>query len=201
MHAIETIIGPIARPKHVYIVPDMPKTRSGKIMRRVLAAISNTMDIGDVTTLANPEVVEEIRKMVQGEGVVVDQRGPGGLEKLSARSGRPGRTAVALDGQQKRQFQQRLSQWYRRYGRDLPWRRTTDPYAILVSEVMLQQTQVERVMEYYRRFLARFPTVAALAAASSTTCSSLAGAGLLPPGAQPASGGPAGHGTPPGGVS
>src|SRR4029450_7371291 len=66
----------------------------------------------------------------------------------------------------KRQFQQRLSQWYRRYGRDLPWRRTTDPYAILVSEVMLQQTQVERVLEYYRRFLARFPTVAALAAAS-----------------------------------
>ena len=73
---------------------------------------------------------------------------------------------MALDGQQKRQFQQRLSQWYRRYGRDLPWRRTTDPYAILVSEVMLQQTQVERVLEFYRRFLARFPTVAALAAAS-----------------------------------
>ena len=65
----------------------------------------------------------------------------------------------------KRQFQQRLSQWYRRSGRDLPWRRTTDPYAILVSEVMLQQTQVERVLEFYRRFLARFPTVAALAAA------------------------------------
>ena len=73
---------------------------------------------------------------------------------------------MALDGQQKRQFQQRLSQWYRRYGRDLPWRRTTDPYAILVSEVMLQQTQVERVLEFYRRFLARFPTVVALAAAS-----------------------------------
>ena len=54
---------------------------------------------------------------------------------------------MALDGQQKRQFQQRLSQWYRRHGRDLPWRRTTDPYAILVSEVMLQQTQVERVLE------------------------------------------------------
>ena len=66
----------------------------------------------------------------------------------------------------KRQFQQRLSQWYRRSGRDLPWRRTTDPYAILVSEVMLQQTQVERVLEYYRRFLARFPTVAVLAVTS-----------------------------------
>jgi acetyl-CoA synthetase len=64
--AIETSIGKIARPKHVYIVPDMPKTRSGKIMRRVLAAISNGRDIGDVTTLANPEIVKEIQKMVQG---------------------------------------------------------------------------------------------------------------------------------------
>lgn len=62
---IEISIGKIARPKHVYIVPDMPKTRSGKIMRRVLAAISNGRDIGDVTTLANAAIVEEIRKMVQ----------------------------------------------------------------------------------------------------------------------------------------
>ena len=80
VHAIETIIGPIARPKHVYIVPDMPKTRSGKIMRRVLAAISNTMNIGDVTTLANPEVVEDIRQMVQGEGVAVTKEGPEDLK-------------------------------------------------------------------------------------------------------------------------
>jgi acetyl-CoA synthetase len=58
-------IGKIARPKNIYIVPDMPKTRSGKIMRRVLAAISNKEDVGDVTTLANPEVVEEIKKIVQ----------------------------------------------------------------------------------------------------------------------------------------
>ncbi len=63
---IERDIGKIARPKHVYIVPDMPKTRSGKIMRRVLAAISNNAEVGDVTTLANPEVVEAIRQMVQG---------------------------------------------------------------------------------------------------------------------------------------
>jgi A/G-specific adenine glycosylase len=55
--------------------------------------------------------------------------------------------------------------WYARQGRDLPWRRTRDPYRVLVSEVMLQQTQVERVKAYYRRFLARYPTVAALAAA------------------------------------
>ncbi len=63
--AIETTIGKIARPKHVYIVSDMPKTRSGKIMRRVLTAISNGQDVGDVTTLANPDVVKEIQKLVQ----------------------------------------------------------------------------------------------------------------------------------------
>lgn len=56
-------IGKIARPKKVWIVPDMPKTRSGKIMRRVLAAISNDRDVGDTTTLANPDIVTEIHKM------------------------------------------------------------------------------------------------------------------------------------------
>ncbi|MGA9855104.1 MAG: acetate--CoA ligase [Gammaproteobacteria bacterium] len=69
--ANEDIIGKFARPKHVYIVPDMPKTRSGKIMRRVLASISNRRDVGDVTTLANPAVVEEIRVLVQGKEKVV----------------------------------------------------------------------------------------------------------------------------------
>jgi acetyl-CoA synthetase len=73
---LETAIGKIARPKHVRIVPDMPKTRSGKIMRRVLAAISNTMEVGDVTTLANPEIVEQIRVMVQGEAKVSTKAGP-----------------------------------------------------------------------------------------------------------------------------
>ncbi len=63
--AIETDIGKIARPKNVWIVPDMPKTRSGKIMRRVIAAISNFADVGDITTLANPEIVEGIRHHVQ----------------------------------------------------------------------------------------------------------------------------------------
>jgi acetyl-CoA synthetase len=67
--AIETEIGKIARPKHVWIVPDMPKTRSGKIMRRVIAAVSNFADVGDVTTLANPEIVEGIRHYVQSEKV------------------------------------------------------------------------------------------------------------------------------------
>jgi len=63
--AIETEIGKIARPKNVWIVPDMPKTRSGKIMRRVIAAVSNFTEVGDVTTLANPEVVDGIRRQVQ----------------------------------------------------------------------------------------------------------------------------------------
>jgi acetyl-CoA synthetase len=63
--AIEVEIGKIARPKNVWIVPDMPKTRSGKIMRRVIASISNFADIGDVTTLANPEIVDSIRQHVQ----------------------------------------------------------------------------------------------------------------------------------------
>jgi len=65
--AVDTEIGKIARPKNVWIVPDIPKTRSGKIMRRVLAASSNFADIGDITTLANPEIVEGVRHQVQSE--------------------------------------------------------------------------------------------------------------------------------------
>jgi len=64
-----------------------------------------------------------------------------------------------------RAFQRRLIKWYKQYGRDLPWRHTRDPYAILVSEVMLQQTQVSRAMLYYERFLGRYPTVEDLARA------------------------------------
>src|SRR5690606_38148562 len=59
----------------------------------------------------------------------------------------------------------RLLRWFRAHGRDLPWRRTRDPYRILVSEVMLQQTQVARVEGYWHAFLARFPTLADLARA------------------------------------
>ncbi len=62
-------------------------------------------------------------------------------------------------------FRKSLLEWYRRTARDLPWRRTRDPYRIWVSEVMLQQTRAEVVAAYYERFLARFPNVAALAAA------------------------------------
>jgi len=65
-------------------------------------------------------------------------------------------------------FRRALRSWYRRNGRDLPWRRTTDPYAILVSEFMLQQTQVATVVPYYNEWLRRFPDVATLAAASES---------------------------------
>jgi acetyl-CoA synthetase len=81
---IETMIGKIARPKSVHIVPDLPKTRSGKIMRRVLAAISNTMDTGDVTTLANPDIVETIRKQVQGEAKVALKEGPEDIKQFGS---------------------------------------------------------------------------------------------------------------------
>src|SRR5215471_21601671 len=60
-----------------------------------------------------------------------------------------------------------LLQWYALAQRDLPWRSTHDPYAILVSEMMLQQTQVQRVLPKYEQFLATFPTIADLAAAST----------------------------------
>jgi A/G-specific adenine glycosylase len=52
-----------------------------------------------------------------------------------------------------------LLQWYAGHGRDLPWRRTVDPYRVLVSEIMLQQTQVDRVIPKYHQFLDRYPTL------------------------------------------
>lgn len=64
-----------------------------------------------------------------------------------------------------RRFQQRLLKWYGTYGRDLPWRKTSDPYHILVSEVMLQQTQVDRVIPKYHQFLNRYPSFETLASA------------------------------------
>ncbi|HEV8600716.1 MAG TPA: hypothetical protein VGQ69_15250 [Gemmatimonadales bacterium] len=62
-------------------------------------------------------------------------------------------------------FIRKLLAWYRRTARNLPWRATRNPYAILVSEFMLQQTQVSRVLEYFPRFMARFPTIDTLARA------------------------------------
>jgi A/G-specific adenine glycosylase len=63
-------------------------------------------------------------------------------------------------------FRRSLLRWFRRYGRDLPWRRTRDPYRVIVSEFMLQQTQVARVEPYYHRFLDSYPTIDRLASAS-----------------------------------
>jgi len=86
--AIDREIGKIARPKHVWIVADMPKTRSGKIMRRVIAGISNFADVGDVSTLANPEIVEDIRHRIQAEklarGEVPRQLTPEEAEEIKA---------------------------------------------------------------------------------------------------------------------
>jgi A/G-specific adenine glycosylase len=65
----------------------------------------------------------------------------------------------------RQRFRRTLLTWYRANGRDLPWRRTSDPYHILVSEVMLQQTQVDRVLPKYHEWLARYPSLTALATA------------------------------------
>ncbi len=63
-------------------------------------------------------------------------------------------------------FRRRIVAWFRKHGRDLPWRQTRDPYRVLVSEIMLQQTQVSRVEGFYHRFLAEYPDLGALAAAT-----------------------------------
>jgi A/G-specific adenine glycosylase len=65
------------------------------------------------------------------------------------------------------EFRRRLLRWFRQNGRELPWRQTRDPWQVLVSEFMLQQTQVSRVQPYYQRFLEQYPSVESLAAASS----------------------------------
>jgi A/G-specific adenine glycosylase len=65
-------------------------------------------------------------------------------------------------------FRRRLLAWYRANGRDLPWRRTDDPYHILVSEIMLQQTQVDRVLPKYLEWLGKYPSLEALASADET---------------------------------
>ena len=66
----------------------------------------------------------------------------------------------------RRVFRRRLLAWYQQHGRDLPWRRTDDPYHILVSEIMLQQTQVDRVLPKYAEWLQKFPSMHALAGAT-----------------------------------
>ncbi len=70
-----------------------------------------------------------------------------------------------LNGRELAIFRKQLLEWFRQFQRDLPWRRTTDPYRIWLSEIMLQQTRVAAAIPYYERFLQRFPDVHALAAA------------------------------------
>jgi A/G-specific adenine glycosylase len=70
-----------------------------------------------------------------------------------------------VDAARASSFSRAVRAWFRRKGRKLPWRETRDPYRVLVSEAMLQQTQVSRVLSFYDRFLTRFPTLEALAAA------------------------------------
>src|SRR6201998_3386945 len=75
----------------------------------------------------------------------------------------------------RKELQQALLSWYRKHRRDLPWRRTRDPYAIWISEIMLQQTRVAAAIPYFERFLARFPDVQTLARASEAEALSLWG--------------------------
>jgi A/G-specific adenine glycosylase len=86
-----------------------------------------------------------------------------GPRTSSQRKKKTSKKPSGLDASQKRRFQARLLKWYEKHGRDLPWRKTSDPYHILVSEVMLQQTQVDRVIPKYHEFLERYPSFEELA--------------------------------------
>jgi len=84
-------------------------------------------------------------------------------KKILVRRKRSSTRTGTLKTEVKRRFQRKLLSWYGKNGRDLPWRNTSDPYHILVSEVMLQQTQVDRVIPKYHEFLERYPTFEDLA--------------------------------------
>src|SRR5688572_21673174 len=91
-----------------------------------------------------------------------------GSRTSSQRKKKRSKKSPGLDASQKRRFQVRLLKWYEKHGRDLPWRKTSDPYHILVSEVMLQQTQVDRVLPKYHEWLEKYPSLRALADAAET---------------------------------
>jgi A/G-specific adenine glycosylase len=88
-----------------------------------------------------------------------------GRKRAAAPAPRPQALPPVPGAAPRRLFRRRLFEWYRRNGRDLPWRLTRDPYSILVSEVMLQQTQVDRVVPKYHEWLEKYPTLEALASA------------------------------------
>jgi A/G-specific adenine glycosylase len=113
--------------------------------------------------LADPAAVEQ-RRLASVASAGVDFHGRPKVYEMPVR--RPERRRLSLPTTpERRRFRRRLLTWYRRHGRDLPWRQTDDPYHILVSEIMLQQTQVDRVLPKYVEWLDRFPSLEALAAA------------------------------------
>lgn len=85
--------------------------------------------------------------------------------KQQSHAERAAAVVASIEVEELQAFGRRLRAWYRKHARDLPWRKTRDPYHVLVSELMLQQTQVSRVIDYYARFLDRFPTVHSIAEA------------------------------------
>jgi A/G-specific adenine glycosylase len=95
----------------------------------------------------------------------VDPRAPGGEAESASRRALSARAKPLLPAARRDAIRRRLVEWYRIGHRDLPWRRTRDPYRIWLSEAMLQQTRVDAVIPYYERFVARFPDLRALATA------------------------------------
>jgi len=91
--------------------------------------------------------------------------------KSTSRRETPDERPALPDPPARRRFRRRLLDWYKRNGRTLPWRETSDPYHILVSEVMLQQTQVDRVLPKYDEWLTKYPSLTALAAADESDVS------------------------------
>jgi A/G-specific adenine glycosylase len=85
------------------------------------------------------------------------------IRKSAGRQGRREPACVVPPAASRRSFRRRLLEWYDRHGRTLPWRETSDPYHILVSEMMLQQTQVDRVLPKYHEWLEKYPSFEALA--------------------------------------
>src|SRR6187549_1832086 len=91
--------------------------------------------------------------------------------RLRQGSGGQAGSRVVPQGPARRSFRRRLLEWYDRHGRALPWRETSDPYHILVSEIMLQQTQVDRVLPKYHEWLEKYPSFEVLAAADENAVS------------------------------
>ncbi len=106
---------------------------------------------------------------------------------LAAAGSTRGGFSYILQGMNAREkkFVQTVWEFYRQFGRhDLPWRQTTDPYCVMVSEIMLQQTQVDRVIPKYLAFVAKYPSAADLAAAQTADVPRVAASSLRLPGAQ-----------------